>query len=550
MKNEKQRYKRPLRRKILIGCAVFCILVCFAMGFMGALMYSNGMYQRYNKYMTGIINFVTDQMDVDDIQHCIETGEHSKKYNQLQNMLNEIKENYEIDYIYIVKPLNTNETDNMMNVMAGVTQYERENEADSLAQLGQLTGDSYSPDVASDYLDAMNSDEISFFSNKTDYGHDYTAVTTLKNSDDEPIAVLAVDISVNHIYAVLKGYMAIVVVGTAVLVVIFLALIYRWLSRNVIVPVSKIQTAAEKFVTDSATQDDPDKLSYSDPDIHSGDEIESLSSSLVTLTSDLKKYMINLVRETRDKERIGTELALATKIQADMLPCIFPPFPDRTEFDIFASMDPAKEVGGDFYDLFMVDKRHLAVVMADVSGKGIPAALFMVIGKTLIKDHTHPGVSLSEVFSTVNDVLCSSNNEGLFITAFEGVLDTETGEFRYVNAGHEPPYLYKAGVGYEKYDVKPGFVLAGMEGMKYKEGSFTLGVGDKLFLYTDGIPEAENTSHEFYGLDRMCVTLNKASTCDPMQTLNTVKSDIKAFTDGADQFDDITMLCLEYKGKS
>ncbi len=550
MKNKKQIYKRPLRRKILIGCAIFCILSCFATGFIGAILYINGMYKQYNTYMIGIIEFVTDMTDTDDLEECIETGEQSEEYEELQGLLNEIKENYEIEYVYVVKPLNTDATDNMMNIIAGVTQYEEDHESDTLARLGQLTGDSYSPDVVQHYIDAMDSDEISFFSNETSYGHDYTALCPLINSDGEAIAVLAVDISVDDIYAVLGHYIILVLIATVALVVIFLALIYRWMSRSVIEPVSKIQAAAEKFVTDSSTQDDPEKLSYSDPGIHSEDEIESLSTSLVTLTSDLKKYMLNLVRETRDKERIGTELALATKIQADMLPCIFPPFPERTEFDIYATMNPAKEVGGDFYDLFMVDDRHLAVVMADVSGKGIPAALFMVIGKTLIKDHTKPGIALNEVFSTVNDVLCSCNNEGLFITAFEGVLDTETGEFNYVNAGHEPPFIYRAGGSYEEYNVKPGFVLAGMEGIRYKEGSLTLGIGDRIFLYTDGIPEAENASQEFYGLDRMCNALNKTCSCDTKQTLITVKKDIEAFVGEADQFDDITMLCLEYKGRS
>lgn len=243
------------------------------------------------------------------------------------------------------------------------------------------------------------------------------------------------------------------------------------------------------------------------------------------------------------------ELNVATNIQKSMLPCIFPAFPDRSEFDIYATMDPAKEVGGDFYDFFMVDERHLAIVMADVSGKGIPAALFMVIGKTLIKDHTQPGRNLGEVFTKVNDLLCESNSEGLFITAFEGVLDLVSGEFNFVNAGHEMPFICKAGGSFEAYKIKPGFVLAGMEGMKYKAGSLTLDVGDKIFQYTDGVTEATNGNNELYGMDRLSVILNKHNDKNPAEILPAVKQDIDLFVGDAPQFDDITMLCLEYKSK-
>ena len=210
-------------------------------------------------------------------------------------------------------------------------------------------------------------------------------------------------------------------------------------------------------------------------------------------------------------------------------------------------MDPAKEVGGDFYDFFMVDERHVAIVMADVSGKGVPAALFMVIGKTLIKDHTTPGCDLGEVFTKVNNLLCEANSEGLFITAFEGVLDMVTGEFNFVNAGHEMPCICRSGEDYEFHKIRAGFVLAGMEGMRYRAGSLTLNPGDKLFQYTDGVTEATNIHDELYGMDRLRDILNTCKDKTPTEILPIVKADIDAFVGEAPQFDDITMLCLEYK---
>ena len=245
----------------------------------------------------------------------------------------------------------------------------------------------------------------------------------------------------------------------------------------------------------------------------------------------------------------AAELNVATNIQKSMLPCIFPAFPHRSEFDIYATMEPAKEVGGDFYDFFMVDDRHLAIVIADVSGKGVPAALFMVIGKTLIKDHTTPGRDLGKVFTEVNNLLCESNSEELFITAFEGVLDLVTGEFVYVNAGHEMPFISKAGGDFEPYKIRAAFVLAGMEGMKYRAGSMTLEPGDKIFQYTDGVTEATSISNELYGMDRLGRILNSVKNQKPQEILPAVKADIDAFVGKAPQFDDITMLCLEYKTK-
>ncbi len=254
-----------------------------------------------------------------------------------------------------------------------------------------------------------------------------------------------------------------------------------------------------------------------------------LSSICTTVAGRTRRLLEKQIRDSEERQRISTELDVATRIQADMLPCIFPAFPERPEFDIYATMNPAKEVGGDFYDFFMVDETHLAIVIADVSGKGVPAALFMVIGKTLIGDHTKPGADLGEVFSEVNELLCRSNSEGLFVTAFEGVLDLVTGEFSFVNAGHEMPFIARVGGVYEVYKLRPGFVLAGMEDMVYQSGSIQLAPGDKIFQYTDGVTEATNTNYELYGMDRLSEVLAKNSDKKPAELLSIVKADIDAF---------------------
>lgn len=238
------------------------------------------------------------------------------------------------------------------------------------------------------------------------------------------------------------------------------------------------------------------------------------------------------------------ELNVASHIQKNMLPCIFPPYPEREEFDIYATMMPAKEVGGDFYDFFLIDSDHLAIVIADVSGKGVPAALFMVIAKTLIKNNTAGMTEPKGIFEKTNNQLCENNEEGMFVTAFMGILELSTGVFSFVNAGHNPPLLKRKGQQFDWLSVKPGFILAGMEGMKYQQESITLSEGDELYLYTDGVTEAMNLENELFSDKRLKEALNRHRDLELKDLLASMKQEIDQFANGAKQADDITMLVL------
>ncbi|MEG1985378.1 MAG: SpoIIE family protein phosphatase, partial [Oscillospiraceae bacterium] len=279
-------------------------------------------------------------------------------------------------------------------------------------------------------------------------------------------------------------------------------------------------------------------------EIDTQDEIQLLSESFEMMTLSMKDYISNLKSVTAEKERIGVELDVATKIQASMLPCIFPAFPERAEFDIYACMLPAKEVGGDFYDFFLIDDDHLGLVMADVSGKGVPAALFMVIAKTLLKNVTQTGLSPKDVLEKVNNQLCVGNEAEMFVTVWLGILEISTGKLTCANAGHEYPVLKRACGDYELIRDKHGFVLAGMEGSRYREYELQMNHGDRLFLYTDGVAEATNAHNELYGTDRMLSALNRCKDSDCETLLHRMKEDIDVFVGEAPQFDDITMLSL------
>ncbi len=300
-------------------------------------------------------------------------------------------------------------------------------------------------------------------------------------------------------------------------------------------------------LTDRVHKLEGDNLDF-EWDQDTGDEVQTLAESFGSMTGRMKQYIKDITEITAEKERIGAELSVATHIQASMLPCIFPPFPDREEFDLYAKMDPAKEVGGDFYDFFFVDNDHIAIVIADVSGKGIPAALFMVIAKTLIKNHAQAGEEAARIFMNSNDQLCEGNGEELFVTAWIGIIDLKTGVMSFCDAGHENPYiLHKDGSVELLTPVKKKPPLAAMEGMTYLANEVTLEPGDLVFLYTDGVPEATNAGNDMYTTQRLEELLKEHYEEDPETLLSSVRADVDDFVAGAPQFDDLTMLALRLK---
>lgn len=284
-------------------------------------------------------------------------------------------------------------------------------------------------------------------------------------------------------------------------------------------------------------------------DIGTNDEIEDLSVAFEKAARSLKQYVRDISVLTADRERIAAELDVASAIQSSMLPCIFPPFPEREEVDIYALMRPAKEVGGDFYDFFMMGDKTLAVVMADVSGKGVPAAMFMVIAKTLIKDNLLAGRPLPEAFERVNDQLCENNTEGMFVTVFAAQIHLETGEMAYVNAGHNPPVIRDAAGNLIWLASPSGFVIAGMEGMRYEEGRARIGEGDLLFAYTDGVTEAMNPEGELYGEERLSLCLKelRRDVGNAEEGVRALNADMEQFSREAEQADDITILAFRLK---
>lgn len=276
--------------------------------------------------------------------------------------------------------------------------------------------------------------------------------------------------------------------------------------------------------------------------VRTNEEFASLSDDINSTVVTLKHYIAEAAA------RIDRELEFARSIQHSAIPTVFPPYPGHSEFDIYATMDTAKEVGGDFYDFYFVGENRLGFLIADVSGKGIPAAMFMMTAKTIIKGYAESGKPVYEVFTTANEKLCESNDAGMFVTAWMGVLDTVTGKVEFANAGHNPPLVRHAGGGFEYLRSKPCFILAGMDGIKYRKNEFTLAPGDEIYLYTDGVTEATDSENNLYGEERLLALLNSMGDLSGEEICRAVKADMDAFVGDAPQFDDITMLYLKYNG--
>ncbi|MBQ6550214.1 MAG: SpoIIE family protein phosphatase [Lachnospiraceae bacterium] len=312
-------------------------------------------------------------------------------------------------------------------------------------------------------------------------------------------------------------------------------LIYKLMERIVVNPIRNVNKGLGVIMSGELSERIEE---------HSSAEFDSLSNDINKTVDTLKDYI------SEAENRMEKELRLAKNIQSSALPSVFPPFTDMTSYDIFAAMDPAKTVGGDFYDIFRLVGRRVVFLVADVSGKGIPAAMFMMTAKTMIKNLMETGRTPSEAFTEANNKLCEGNEAEMFVTSWMGVLDTLTGHVTYVNAGHNPPLVKRNGGSFEYLKGRPGFVLAGMEGIRYKEFEMTLEPGEKIFLYTDGAPEAVNKDLEQYGEGRLREFMNAHEAESPDRLIPALRADIEAFANGAEQFDDITMLELVYTGET
>ena len=379
------------------------------------------------------------------------------------------------------------------------------------------------------------------------FGWLLTAIEPVIDWDTKkPAAVAGVDINMTDVIGERYSFLRQSLVFMAILLICAIAVSVAVLQRTAVKPLRKLAEAATRFAKEDRAFTKEDVI---DLDIPGNDEVTDLYHEIRSMENRIVDYTENLTRATAEKERVSTELRTASQIQESMLPSIFPAFPDRDEFDLYASMTPAKEVGGDFYDFFLIDEGHLAVLIADVSDKGVPAALFMMSSKILINYRAQMGGSPSEILGAVNAEICKNNKSKMFVTVWLGILDLKTGVLTCANAGHEYPVVRGTDGVFRIFKDRHGLVVGALAKSKYRDYEINMAPGDAVFVYTDGVPEANNAEGAFYGMERMEAALNKNAEKDPKHILEGVKADVEAFTGEATQFDDLTMLCLEYKGR-
>ena len=527
----KKAWKIRLQPKLLLGLVVMAAILVMILAPSIARLYRARMEEYYSRLAFDQASIAAELIDGDRVEQYYLHGVKNAYYDEVQRYLQCVREKMGLKYFYVVVP-----EDEVMYYIwdAGVAG------TGGVCDLGDVDAYYGGGNELMHRAFAVDAEQTILITNNEEYGYLASAYVAMLNSAGKPVALTSVDISMDMIDRQIRQFLTLTVYVTLAVLLLSIFAYYYYVRRILIRPLGTLHHAAIGLVESRM-----ESLSDFRVEIHTGDELEELSDSFRYMVSELNEYIRDLSRVTAEKERIGAELDVARHIQASMLPCIFPAFPERHEFDIYASMTPAKEVGGDFYDFFLVDDDHLAMVMADVSGKGVPAALFMMISKTLIKSAAQSGLSPKAVLEKVNNQLCENNDAEMFVTVWLGILEISTGKMKCANAGHEYPAIMRRGDDFQLFKDKHGLVLAGMEGARYREYELELNEGDRLFVYTDGVPEATNADTVLYGTDRMISALNKVRGGTCRDLLEALHRDVDTFVGAADQFDDITMLCIE-----
>ncbi len=553
MKPEK--IKKPRRMGISAKVAwmliLFAAILCTAAIALGRMTFDNNIKKQYNNtaykvahaveaffepgelgYMARLaFDYANGEGDADEVAALLS----SERYQYIYRQLVSLRRSMEANDIFISVP----DFASGKPIIYIMDSYVKEDLCFAFGDRSPMS-EEYLEDSKQAFLTGVHTS--SFQISTSEFGHNTTASYPVME-DGKGVAFINVEIPMQTLESAISAYTRRTILITVLVTIVLLAIniiIWRY---TFIRTIKTVAEEAEKFV------DNNTEVSRVLATISTGDELEDLGRSIYHMEKDIREYIDNLQKVTAEKERIGAELSIAAQIQVDMLPRIFPAFPGWKEFEIYATMIPAKEVGGDFYDYFLVDDTHIALVMADVSGKGVPAALFMVIAKTLIKNRTQMGGTPAQILHDVNNQLCEGNEAELFVTVWLAVIDVRTGKGIAANAGHEHPVVRRSGGDYETVIYRHSPAVATMEDLNFREHEFELHPGDSLFVYTDGVAEATNKKNELFGMERTLEALNRNKNASARGLLTAVKQEIDNFVGDAPQFDDITMLIFKYMGK-
>ncbi len=532
-KNSKK-VRGGLTKRIGIAAAV----MIFFIGILLIIFSYQGFYRIYIQFCCekaqGIVRTLAGEMDGDTIAGYLGNHETDVQYEQWQDVFNHVKEHTTgLSYLYVFVP----KEEYFIYV---IDAYARGDDQNKIAKPGDIYsyGETEYDYLIPDIKDKKPSTGI-IYGEDRGFGESISAWAPVLDSKGNVAAVVEADYELESLQRKVHHYMLAEVLFLSLAMLLCFLIMLGIIKRGVTNPLARLSAYMNSYENGNSGNMD---FIY-----NREDEIKQLTISFESLIDRINHYIEWIEKASAERERTIAEMGVAAHIQANMLPN---KPPNRKEIDLIASMTPAKEVGGDFYDFFFVDDSRLTMVIADVSGKGVPAALFMVIAKTLIKNHAMNSESPAEVFTNVNTQLCENNKEDMFVTAWLGMLDVGSGSLVFVNAGHNPPLLTGDDGTFEFMRSEAGLVLAGAEGMRYRQQEVKLREGDKLFLYTDGVTEAMNERQQFFGEMRLKDVINENKDFTVSQILSAVRNEIDLFVGKEQQFDDITMLCMEYRGDS
>ncbi len=534
------RFRRSLALNIIGAIVLLLILFGLISSVIGFASFSDSFKNEYATTTWHMADTATALVNGDRLDLYL-AGEESEEYLETREKLDECCRRMFVSLIYVIQ-VDRSDYGRFVSVFNSVCNEvdDSEYKAWELGHKRDTTNDEYRRKYRAIYEKEAVYETV-YRIKTTDGQHPHiTTMVPVKNSAGDVTAILCMQRPVRELRDARRPFLWKIALSTFLLAVLSSAAAAAYIRKQFVRPIAQVSAEAARFARENTIGEPLGAISRLE-------EISNLASSIDTMERDMVRSIRNLTEITAERERIVTELSLAQKIQAAMMPHVFPPFPDRDEFDIYAVMDPAKEIGGDFFDFFLVDEDHLCMIMADVSGKGIPAALFMMASKIILQSCAMLGQSPGEILTKTNEAICSNNQEEMFVTVWLGILEISTGKITAANAGHEYPVLKQNGR-FRLFKDRHGFVVGGMEGMKYREYEIRMEPGDKLFLYTDGVPEAADAENGMFGTERMIAALNEDPEADPESVIHNVRRSVDAFVKDAEQFDDLTMLCLAYGG--
>ena len=537
-----KKYKKSIAFRSIFGIVVLLAVFAGFVGYIGYDGFHDSLLEQYEQGALLTASTAADIIDGEDLYRYIESegrsGDYIEAFNELQALCNSSGS----AFIYVIQP---DQTDyGHIKFIFSVSNYEMDFVPYEFGYIRETTNDEYREKYRSLYEQRTFSEFVVRDKGEIETDPHITALIPLRGSDNQVKGILCVQRQLDELNEVRLEYVNKVVFTLIVLALLVIIGQSMYLHRTLLDPLGKITDEAQRFARENVRSGS----SLTDT-IKNVDEIGMLAGSIDQMEEKIQDYVEHITAITAERERMDAELSLATRIQEDMLPNVFPAYPERKEFDIYASMNPAKEVGGDFYDFFLIDDTHLGIVIADVSGKGIPAALFMMVSKIMIKNQAMTGAGPAKILETVNDQICANNREEMFVTVWLGILDTETGILTASNAGHEYPMIMTDDTGFRILKDRHGFVIGGMPGLRHTEYEIRMEKGSKIFVYTDGLAEAQNAADEFYTAERAVEELNVCRNGSPEFIVKWMARSVDRFVEDAPQFDDLTMLCLEYKGK-